>query len=63
MQMLKIQIPDQANRALATLEISRRGRLDFYPGDVYMVPEPALELLKEYGVAYTELGRGLRLCG
>jgi hypothetical protein len=58
MQMVKIQIPDQANRALARLEISRRGRLDSCPGDVYKVPEPALELLKEYGVVHTELGRG-----
>lgn len=58
MQMVKIQIPDQPNRALATLEISRRGRIDSYPDHVYMVPEPALDLLKQHGVAYTELGRG-----
>jgi hypothetical protein len=58
MQMVKIQIPDQPNRALATLEISRRGRIDCYRDHVYMVPEPALELLKQYGVTHTELGRG-----
>jgi hypothetical protein len=58
MQMVKIQIPDQPNRALATLEISRRGRIDSYANHVYMVPEPALDLLKQHGIAYTELGRG-----
>ena len=58
MQMVKIQIPDQPNRALATLEISRRGRIDSYPGHVYVVPEPALELLRQHGVVYSELGRG-----
>jgi hypothetical protein len=58
MQMVKIHVPDQPNRAQATLEVSRRGRIDSYPDHVYVVPEPALDLLKQYGVAYTELGRG-----
>lgn len=58
MQMVKIQIPDQSNRAAAMLEVSRRGRVDYYPEHVYMVPEPALEVLKQFGVAYCELGRG-----
>jgi hypothetical protein len=57
-QMVKIQIPDQPNRAMATLEIAKRGRVDCYRDHVYMVPEPGLELLKQYGVTYTELGRG-----
>ena len=58
MQMVKIQIPDQPNRAMAMLEISRRGRIDGYRDHVYVVPERALEILKQYGVTYTELGRG-----
>ena len=58
MKMVKIQIPDQSNRAAAMLEVSRRGRVDCYPEYVYMVPEPALEVLKQFGVAYSELGRG-----
>jgi hypothetical protein len=58
MQMVKTQIPNQPNRALATLEMSRRGRVDSYPGHVYVVPEPALQLLKQHGVVYTEIGRG-----
>jgi hypothetical protein len=58
MQYVKIQIPDHPRRAEATLEISRRGRVDCYPEHVYMMPEPALEILDQFGVAYTELGRG-----
>ncbi len=56
--MVKIQIPDQSNRASAMLEVSRRGRVDCYPEHVYMVPEPALEVLTQLRVAYEELGRG-----
>lgn len=58
MQMVKIQIPEHPNLALATLEIARRGRIDGYPDNVYMVPEPALQVLEQHGVAYIELGRG-----
>lgn len=58
MQMVKIQIPAQPNRAKATLEMARRGRVDCYPEHVYVVPAPALELLKQLGVTYQELGRG-----
>ncbi len=58
MQMVKIQIPEHPNRARATLGIARRGRIDGYRDHVYMVPEPALEILAQYGVAYIELGRG-----
>jgi hypothetical protein len=57
-QMVKIQVPDQPERAAAMLEISRRGRVDYYPDQIYMVPEPALEVLNRFGVAYSELGRG-----
>src|SRR4051794_10881444 len=57
-QMVKIQVPDQPQRAGAILEISRRGRVDCYPEHVYMVPEPALEVLNQFGVVYQELGRG-----
>jgi hypothetical protein len=54
-QMVKIQIPGQRQRASAVLEISRRGRVDCYPDHVYVVPEPALDAL---GVTYQEPGRG-----
>jgi hypothetical protein len=42
----------------AYMEMARRGRIDCYPNGVYMVPEQALELLKEMGIPYRELGRG-----
>ena len=58
MQMVKIQIPDEAESARASLELMRRGRIDCYADQVYMVPEPALELLRELGVTWIELGRG-----
>ena len=58
MQWIKIHIPDKAQSAKAMVELARRGRIDCYPGDVYMVPEPALQLLADLGITYQELGRG-----
>jgi hypothetical protein len=56
--MVKIQIPERNHRAKALVEMSRRGRVICLPEDVFVVPEPALELLKGLGVSYSELGRG-----
>jgi hypothetical protein len=58
MQMVKIQIPDRTESAKAMLEMSRRGRIDCYADDIYMVPEGMLGVLKGMGVSYRELGRG-----
>ena len=58
MQMVKIQIPDKKESAKALMEMSKRGRIDCYRDDVYMVPEPALQLLQDLGIRYHELGRG-----
>jgi hypothetical protein len=58
MQMVKIQIPDRAESARAMLEMSGRGKIDCYADGVYMVPEPALQLLNSLGITYHELGRG-----
>ena len=58
MQMVKIQIPDKTESARASMEMIRRGRIDCYADQVYMVPEPALDLLRELGVTWIELGRG-----
>jgi hypothetical protein len=58
MQYVKIQITDKAHNARALVEMGKRGRIDCYPDRVYMVPEPALELLNEMKVKYQELGRG-----
>jgi hypothetical protein len=58
MQMVKIQIPERSHRARALVEMSRRGRVICLPDDVFIVPQPALELLESLGVAYQELGRG-----
>jgi hypothetical protein len=58
MQMVKIQIPDRDDRAKALVEMARRGRVVCLPDDVFIVPEPALELLESMTVGYQELGRG-----
>jgi hypothetical protein len=56
--MVKIQIPDRAESAKAMIEMSRRGRIDCYADDVFMVPEAMLGVLKGMGVRYWEVGRG-----
>jgi hypothetical protein len=58
MQMVKIHIPDRVESGRAMLEMSRRGKIDCYADDVYMVPESMLGVLKGMGVSYRELGRG-----
>src|SRR5437763_16608333 len=58
MQWVKIRIPDKPQRAVALAEMARRGRIDGYPDGVFMVPEPALQLLTDLGITYQELGRG-----
>lgn len=58
MQMVKIQIPDKADSARGFAALIRRGRVDCYRDDVYIVPEPALQVLQDMGITYQGLGRG-----
>jgi len=58
MQMVKLQIPDKNESARAFAAMIRRGRVLCFRDDIYIVPEPALELLKELSITYQELGRG-----
>jgi hypothetical protein len=58
MQMVKIRVPERSDRAKSLVEMARRGRVVCLPDDVFVVPEPALELLQSLGVDYQELGRG-----
>jgi hypothetical protein len=58
MQMVKIQIPDKAESARGFAALIRRGRTDCYRDDVYIVPGAALQVLRDMGVSYQELGRG-----
>jgi hypothetical protein len=58
MQMVKIQIPDRDECAKAFAELIRRGRVDCFRDNVFIVPEPALEVLQKLGTHYVELGRG-----
>jgi hypothetical protein len=56
MQMVRIQIPNATQRGEALLALIRRGRVVCLPGDVLVVPDPALELLRTLGVSFIELG-------
>lgn len=58
MQMVKIQIPDKDACALGFAAMIKRGRVDCFRDNTFIVPEMALELLQELGVGYVELGRG-----
>jgi len=58
MQMVKIRIPDRDECAKAFSALIRRGRVDCFPDNVFVVPEPALELLQSLDVHFQELGRG-----
>ncbi len=58
MQMVKIQIPDSDQCAKAFSALIRRGRVDCYRDNVFIIPEPGLQLLQDLGVSYVELGRG-----
>ena len=58
MQWVKLQIPDREECTKAFAAMLRRGRVDCYRDNTFVVPEPALELLKALGVQYVELGRG-----
>ncbi|HMC65788.1 MAG TPA: hypothetical protein VKI65_12690 [Gemmataceae bacterium] len=58
MQMVKIHIPERSDRAKALETITLRGRVICLPDNVFIVPEPALEVLRSLAVAYQELDRG-----
>jgi hypothetical protein len=58
MQMVKIHIPERSDRAKALEALTLRGRVICLPDNHFIVPEPALEVLKSLTVAYRELERG-----
>lgn len=58
MQMVKVKIPDCDECARAFAGLIRRGRVDCYRDNTFMIPEPGLQLLREMGVSYVELERG-----
>jgi hypothetical protein len=57
MEMVKIRIPNKAQSAKAFQTLMSRGRVDCYRGDVYNVPEAALDILRKIGIHYQELER------
>jgi hypothetical protein len=58
MQMVKIQIPDKNECAKGFAALIRRGRVECFRNNTFIVPEPALELLEGLGVSFLELDRG-----
>jgi hypothetical protein len=58
MQMVRIQIPDRDECSKAFAALIRRGRVDCYPDNTFIISELGLQLLQELGVSYVELGRG-----
>jgi hypothetical protein len=58
MQMVKIQIPDSDECAKAFSALIRRGRVDCYRDNVFIIPEPGLQLLHDMSISYVELRRG-----
>ncbi len=47
MQMVKTQIPDREECARSFAALIRRGRVDCYQGNTFIIPEPGLRLLGE----------------
>lgn len=58
MQMVKIHIPERSDRARAMETLTLRGRVICLPDNVFIVPEPALEVLQKLPVTFQELERG-----
>ena len=52
MQMIKIQMSDRDECAKAFAALIRRGRVDCFRDNVFILPEPALEVLQTLGVNY-----------
>ena len=55
MQMVKIHIPERGDRAKAMETLTLRGRIICLPDNIFIVPEPALEVLQSLAVTYQEL--------
>jgi hypothetical protein len=58
MQMVKIHIPERSDRAKALDTLTLRGRVICLPDNIFIVPEPALEVLQSLTVSFKELERG-----
>jgi hypothetical protein len=58
MQMVKIHIPERSDRAKALETLTVRGRVICLPDNMFIVPEPALEVLQSLPIVYQELERG-----
>src|SRR5713226_110214 len=52
MQMVKIHIPERSDRAKALETLTLRGRVICLPDNIFIVPEPALEVLQSLTVAF-----------
>ena len=58
MPTVKIRIPDRDACARGFAALIRRGRVECYPDNTCIIPEPGLQMLREMGISYIEWGRG-----
>jgi hypothetical protein len=58
MQMVKVQVPDRDECTRAFAALMRLGRVDCYPDNTFIIPEPGVQLLQQMGLTFVELGRG-----
>jgi hypothetical protein len=56
--MVKIRASERSDRVKFLVDVARRSQIVCLPDDLFVVPEPALELLQSLGVNYQKLGRG-----
>ena len=56
MKRIKIRIEDRAERTRGIYEVMKRGEVICLRDHVFIVPEPAIELLDSLGVKYENFG-------
>jgi hypothetical protein len=53
MKRFQIHIEGKENQTRALAQVMRRGRITCLRDDMFVVPEPALDLLKDLAIPYT----------
>jgi hypothetical protein len=56
--MIKIQIANKDESARAFVALARDNRITCLPNDVYVIPDTALDILRNLGVTFQQLASG-----